>query len=143
MLKGEVPLKTFKLVELTLYPTDQDFLNEKEMKLSEGLIINKEEDNEWVLEAVLGKTDLESVQALSESRKVLLAQVRITKPENRPAMFLVHVQEVNDLGEEGNVIMKGTLAREEKMELFNSIKRMRQEGMEEEEILTSGAGTTE
>jgi hypothetical protein len=136
-------VKTFKLVELTLYPTDQVSLNEKEMKLSEGLIINKEEDNEWVLEAVLGKADLESVQEISEDRKVLLAQVRITKPENRPAMFLVQVQEVNDLGDEGNVIMKGTLAREEKSELFASIKRMRQEGMEEEEILTSGAGTTE
>ncbi|MFJ6414097.1 MULTISPECIES: YwpF family protein [Terribacillus] len=136
-------MKTFKLVELTLYPTDQVSLNEKEMKLSEGLIINKEEDNEWVLEAVLGKADLESVQEISEDRKVLLAQVRITKPENRPAMFLVQVQEVNDLGDEGNVIMKGTLAREEKSELFASIKRMRQEGMEEEEILTSGAGTTE
>ncbi|PAD20932.1 YwpF family protein [Terribacillus saccharophilus] len=136
-------MKTFKLVELTLYPTDQVSLNEKEMKLSEGLIINKEEDNEWVLEAVLGKADLESVQEISEDRKVLLAQVRITKPENRPAMFLVQVQEVNDLGEEGNVIMKGTLAREEKLELFASIKRMRQEGMKEEEILTSGAGTTE
>ncbi|PAE06940.1 hypothetical protein CHI12_13720 [Terribacillus saccharophilus] len=136
-------MKTFKLVELTLYTTDQVSLNEKEMKLSEGLIINKEEDNEWVLEAVLGKADLESVQEISEDRKVLLAQVRITKPENRPAMFLVQVQEVNDLGDEGNVIMKGTLAREEKSELFASIKRMRQEGMEEEEILTSGAGTTE
>ncbi|PAF38212.1 hypothetical protein CHH58_01885 [Terribacillus saccharophilus] len=136
-------MKTFKLVELTLYPTDQVSLNEKEMKLSEGLIINKEEDNEWVLEAVLGKADLESVQEISEDRIVLLAQVRITKPENRPAMFLVQVQEVNDLGEEGNVIMKGTLAREEKLELFASIKRMRQEGMKEEEILTSGAGTTE
>lgn len=143
MLKGEVPLKTFKLVELTLYPTNQDSLNEKEMNLTEGLIINKEEDNEWVLEAVLGKTDLESVQVLSESRNVLLAQVRITKPENRPAMFLVQIQEVNDLGEEGNVIMKGTLAREDKLDLFASIKRMRQDGMEEDEILSSGAGTTE
>lgn len=136
-------MKTFKLVELTLYPTDQVSLIGKEMKLSEGLIINKEEDNEWVLEAVLGKNDLGSVQDLSENRKVLLAQVRITKPENRPAMFLVQVQEVNDLGEEGNVIMKGTLAREEKMELISSVKRMREEGMEEEDILTSGAGTTE
>ncbi|PAE16619.1 hypothetical protein CHH91_08135 [Virgibacillus sp. 7505] len=136
-------MKTFKLVELTLYTTDQGSLKEKEMKLSEGLIINKEEDNEWVLEAVLEKNDLKSVQVLSENRKVLLAQVRITKPENRPAMFLVQVQEVNDLGEEGNVIMKGTLAREEKMELLASIKRMREEGMEEEEILTSGAGSIE
>lgn len=136
-------MKTFKLVELTLYTTNQGSLKEKEMKLSEGLIINKEEDNEWVLEAVLGKNDLKSVQVLSENRKVLLAQVRITKPENRPAMFLVQVQEVNDLGEEGNVIMKGTLAREEKMELLASIKRMREEGMEEEEILTSGAGSIE
>ncbi|MFB1098362.1 YwpF family protein [Terribacillus sp. JSM ZJ617] len=136
-------MKTFKLVELTLYTTEQGNLKEKEMKLSEGLIINKEEDNEWVLEAVLGKNDLKSVQVLSENRKVLLAQVRITKPENRPAMFLVQVQEVNDLGEEGNVIMKGTLAREEKMELLASIKRMREEGMEEEEILTSGAGSIE
>lgn len=143
MLKGEVSVKTFKLVELTLYTTNQGSLKEKEMKLSEGLIINKEEDNEWVLEAVLGKNDLKSVQVLSENRKVLLAQVRITKPENRPAMFLVQVQEVNDLGEEGNVIMKGTLAREEKMELLASIKRMREEGMEEEEILTSGAGSIE
>lgn len=136
-------MKTFKLVELTLYPTNQDSLNEKEMNLTEGLIINKEEDNEWVLEAVLGKTDLESVQVLSESRNVLLAQVRITKPENRPAMFLVQIQEVNDLGEEGNVIMKGTLAREDKLDLFASIKRMRQDGIEEDEILSSGAGTTE
>lgn len=136
-------MKTFKLVELTLYPTNKDSLNEIEMKLSEGLIINKEEDNEWVLEAVLGKADLEAVQEISESRKVLLAQVRITKPENRPAMFLVQVQEVNDLGEEGNVIMKGTLAREEKLELFASIKKMREDGMEEGEILSSGAGTTE
>ncbi|MFP7494251.1 YwpF family protein [Terribacillus saccharophilus] len=136
-------MKTFKLVELILYPTDQGSLDGRNMELAEGLIINKEEDNEWVLEAVLGQTDLEYVQRFSENRKVVLAEVRITKPENRPALFLIQVQEVNDIGEEGNVIMKGTLVREEPSNLFAAIRKLRKDGMKEEEILVSGAGTAE
>ncbi|MFS0560865.1 YwpF family protein [Terribacillus sp. 179-K 1B1 HS] len=136
-------MKTFKLVELTLYPTDQGSVEGKEMKLAEGLIINKEEDNEWVLEAVLGKTDLDYVQTLSESRKVQLAEVRITKPENRPALFVIQVQEVNDLEEEGNVIMKGSLAREDRMDLLTSISKLRKDGLGEDEILSSRVGAAE
>jgi len=136
-------VKTFKLVELTLYSTDQGSMEGKEMKLSEGLIINKEEDNEWVLEAVLGKEDLEVVQTLSEDRKVLLAEVRITKPENRLALFLIQVLEVNDLGDEGNVIMRGRLAREDRLDLLTAIKKLRKDGLEEGEILSSGIGRAE
>ncbi|MFP7168962.1 YwpF family protein [Terribacillus sp. 7520-G] len=136
-------MKTFKLVELTLYSTDQGSMEGKEMKLSEGLIINKEEDNEWVLEAVLGKEDLEVVQTLSEDRKVLLAEVRITKPENRLALFLIQVLEVNDLGDEGNVIMRGRLAREDRLDLLTAIKKLRKDGLEEGEILSSGIGRAE
>lgn len=136
-------MKTFKLVELTLYSTDQGSMEGKEMKLSEGLIINKEEDNEWVLEAVLGKEDLEVVQTLSEHRKVLLAEVRITKPENRLALFLIQVLEVNDLGDEGNVIMRGRLAREDRLDLLTAIKKLRKDGLEEGEILSSGISRAE
>ncbi|SDC69265.1 YwpF-like protein [Terribacillus halophilus] len=136
-------MKTFKLVELTLYPTDQGSAQGKEMKLTEGLIINKEEDNEWVLEAVLGKTDLDYVQTLSENRKVQLAEVRITKPENRPALFVIQVQEVNDLEEEGNVIMKGSLAREDRLDLLTSISKLRKDGLGEDEILSSRFGSAE
>ncbi|QXE02935.1 YwpF-like family protein [Terribacillus sp. DMT04] len=136
-------MKTFKLAELILYPTNEDSLEGKEMQLTEGLIINKEEDNEWVLEAVLDKKDLAIVSNLSQDGNVVLAQVRITKPENRPALFLVQVQEVNDLEEEGNVIMRGNLRREDRSDLLMTIQRLRKEGKEEGEILLSGTDLTE
>ncbi|WP_077309903.1 YwpF family protein [Terribacillus halophilus] len=136
-------MKTFKLAELILYPTNQDSLEGKEMQLTEGLIINKEEDNEWVLEAVLGKEDLVIVSKLSQEGNVVLAQVRITKPENRPALFLIQVQEVNDLEEEGNVIMRGNLRREDRLDLLTTIKRLRKEGKAESEILVNGTGLAE
>ncbi|SNZ09147.1 YwpF-like protein [Terribacillus aidingensis] len=136
-------MKTFKLAELILYPTNQDSVEGKEMQLTEGLIINKEEDNEWVVEAVLDKEDLAIVSKLSHDGNVVIAQVRITKPENRPALFLVQVQEVNDLEEEGNVIMRGNLRREDRNDLLMTIQRLRKEGKEEGEILLCGTGLAE
>jgi YwpF-like protein len=140
---GVAFMKTFKLAELIVYPTNQDSLKGKEMQLTEGLIINKEEDNEWVLEAVLDKEDLTIVNKLSQDGNVVLAQVRITKPENHPALFLVQVQEVNDLEEEGNVIMRGNLRREDRHDLLMTIQRLRKEGKEESEILVSGISLAE
>ncbi|MFD1168396.1 YwpF family protein [Oceanobacillus caeni] len=103
-------MKTFKLKMLFVLPNN---LEQKEIKLLDGLIINKEDDyypNQWLIEAFVSKdytTYFEKIMNIEE----LLLKVKISKTDNEPVLFKSKIIGINEIGENINVLFKGNLEK--------------------------------
>ncbi|WP_068672542.1 YwpF family protein [Oceanobacillus sp. Castelsardo] len=103
-------MKTFKLKMLNVQP---DNLEQKQIKLLDGLIINKEDDcnpDQWLIEAFVSKdytTYFEEVKNINE----LMIKVKISKIDNEPVLFKSRIIGINDIGENINVLFKGNMEK--------------------------------
>ncbi|RLL45165.1 hypothetical protein D8M04_09905 [Oceanobacillus piezotolerans] len=101
-------MKTFMLKKLHIMKTDNH--DGKDIALIDGLIINREDnDNYWLIEAYIEKSYKDFFQKLKENEEELLLEVKISKENNKPAMFTTHIIEINDIGENMNVLFKGII----------------------------------
>lgn len=100
-------MKTFKLVSMQVVEETKLM----DIELDDGLIINKEdENNTWLIEAYVKKDYLDFFQKLYEAEKEVLVQVVITKKENDPATFLSKVSSINTFENHLSILFKGNLA---------------------------------
>lgn len=100
-------MKTFKLKMLKIVE-EKESIN---IPLMDGLIINREEDNNyWLIEAYMSREHVKLLEKLNHEKKSsYLLEVKITKESNKPAMFRSNLISINDIGENVNVIFQGTL----------------------------------
>ena len=103
-------MKTFKLIMLHVLPNN---LEQKKIKLLDGLIINREEDHypdQWLIEAFVSKdytTYFEKVMDMDE----LMIKVKISKADNEPVLFKSRIIGINEIGENINVLFKGDMEK--------------------------------
>ncbi|RFU67097.1 hypothetical protein D0469_15865 [Peribacillus saganii] len=102
-------MKTFKLVSLQLFNDKQEAVD---VELTDGLIINKEDDdNTWLVEALLQEKDYKILEnAISDKQDVEL-RVVITKKENDPAAFQTALHSVKNVEDLYSVLFEGHLKR--------------------------------
>ena len=88
-------MKTFKLISLHV-TGDHGLI---EIKLEDGLIINKEDENRtWLLEALVSASYEDYFQSLLEEKKDLILQIVISRKANDPAYYhskLFHIKKLD------------------------------------------------
>ncbi|MFD1017958.1 YwpF-like family protein [Thalassobacillus hwangdonensis] len=129
-------MKTFKLVSFDIIEEKNDDITQRRIKLIDGLIINREDDHgRWVMEAFTDRSYKELFEQYLTSEEELMVQVKITKQSNQPATFLVQAIDVNLIGDNMNVIFKGTIIDRQRDQIEKTLKLLIDEGFQGEELL--------
>ncbi|MFD0050342.1 YwpF family protein [Actinomycetes bacterium NPDC127524] len=103
-------MKTFKLISLQIADEKQELI---EAELTDGLIINKEDDQStWLLEALIENEQFKKIQdALPPVNGEVNIQAVITKKENDPASFKTILRIIKDLEGHKSIMFEGHLQR--------------------------------
>ncbi|CAI9396523.1 MULTISPECIES: YwpF family protein [Bacillaceae] len=104
-------MKTFKLISLQILTREKLI----PIKLLDGLIINKEDDNNhWLIEVYTDWSSIDFLDEAFQKKEDLLVQAVITKKENDPAPFEVTILSIQNLGDKTSILLEGTLKRDRK-----------------------------
>jgi hypothetical protein len=129
-------VKTFKLISLDIMEEQKEDLTQRRIKLQDGLIINREDDHgRWVIEAYVEESYREFFETMREEEEEIIVQVKITKPSNRPATFMVKPIDVNMIGDRMNVIFMGTIVDRQQEQVEKVLKQLMDEGYQGEDLL--------
>ncbi|PLS17763.1 hypothetical protein CVD28_08660 [Bacillus sp. M6-12] len=102
-------MKTFKLVSLQLFNDKQEIVD---VELTDGLIINKEDDdNTWLIEALLQEKEYKVIENTVSDKQNVELRVVITKKENDPAAFQTILHSVKNVEDLYSVLFEGHLKR--------------------------------
>ena len=127
-------MKTFKLKELEIMANDEDGIEQKKISLYDGLVINREDELGWLIEAYIDKkykTYLSSLKDVNE----LMIQVKITREENDPAFFITKMIDLNDISEDRiNVIFQGKVIDHRKSRIEEMLRMIIEEGYQGESL---------
>jgi len=128
-------MKTFKLKELMIVDNETNEVRSKELKLHDGLVINREDRHGWLIEAYIDKTYETYVQSLKEHDEIML-QVKITRRDNDPAFFITKIIAINDINEERmNVLFQGKVIDHRKSRIEEMLRMIIEEGYQGESLL--------
>ncbi|XJZ27112.1 YwpF-like family protein [Bacillota bacterium Lsc_1132] len=101
-------MKTFKLISLEV--VDEDTVIE--VPLTDGLIINKEDEHStWLLEAYTAAPLYDFFKKLADDNNEMIVQAVITKKDNDPAFFQTKVVNLNQFEHHISVLLQGRLRR--------------------------------
>ncbi len=101
-------MKTFKLYSLEVVEDD----NSVEVPLTDGLIVNKEDDRStWLLEAYTDLSLYDYFKQISEQNRDIIVEAVITKKENAPAFFQTKICSLIKFENYISVLLEGHLRR--------------------------------
>ncbi|SET93047.1 YwpF-like protein [Salinibacillus kushneri] len=129
-------MKTFKLISLDVLEKRGDELTNKPIDLKDGLIINREdEQNHWLVEAYMNDSYKPFFQQMMDEKREYVLQVKISKESNEPATIMVKMVGINKIGESMNVLFKGTLLNRKQEKVEEMLQGLIQEGFQGAELL--------
>ncbi|ALX47311.1 YwpF family protein [Lentibacillus amyloliquefaciens] len=129
-------MKTFKLSSLKVIDNEDADMLEQSIPLLDGLIINREDEaSRWVVEAYLDKNQYDFFHNLRKDNAEVLIQVKITKESNRPATFITAIIDMNQIGEQINVLFMGTIVDQRKEIIEKKLKALIEQGFQGEDLL--------
>src|SRR5699024_12546392 len=99
-------MKTFKLMGLEVMGNEQDGVEQTAVTLIDGLVINREDNNGWILEAYVDEQYLSYFEKLVDIKEIML-QVKITREENDPAFFITEKISIKEISEQRINVMFG------------------------------------
>ncbi|MBA4536669.1 YwpF-like family protein [Bacillus aquiflavi] len=125
-------MKTFKLVSLQI--VEDTAL--KDIELTDGLIINKEDERStWLIEAFISKDYFDYFNQPYQNNDDLIVQAVITDPENDPAPFKVKIRSIKEINHHISVLFGGVLkkSRNEYAELV--LSELLEKGLDGDDLL--------
>lgn len=129
-------MKTFKLINLDILEKQGEELHTLTVDLIDGLIINREDDqNRWLIEAYTDQEYLELFQNTKKVDRDLVLQVKISKETNQPATFLVKVVDINQIGDNMNVLFTGTIVNKKQEYIEQVLQDLIDQGYQGQELL--------
>lgn len=129
-------MKTFKLKTLEIVEQEDDEIMQNKIRLEDGLIINQEdEQNHWVIEAYVARSYLSFFKALQADKHEVLLQVKITKESNDYATFITSLIGLNEIGENINVLFKGTIVDRQKHKIEEMLTNLIDAGYQGNDLL--------
>ena len=130
-------MKTFRLRGLhLLLQEDKEELEEEQVELQEGLVINREEGGWWLVEAVVAESGIAIFQHLSAEEREVVMEVLISHTQNDPATMVGRVRSIRPLADRYSILIDGKMALK-KEEVFNYImETLIEDGYSGEELLT-------
>ncbi|MCT2534345.1 YwpF-like family protein [Aquibacillus koreensis] len=128
-------MKTFKLIALEVFEESGENKLSHPIPLLDGLIIDREDEiNQWVIEALLKRSQLDFFNQLQKN-KPFMVQVKITKDSNRPATFVVTILTINEIDDHISILLLGTLADQKKGVFEKRLATLIDKGYEGSELL--------
>ncbi|WP_160112468.1 YwpF family protein [Salicibibacter kimchii] len=130
-------MKTFRLRGLhLLLQEDKKELTEEQVKIQEGLVINREEDGWWLVEAVVAESGVATFQQLLNEACKVVMEVLISHTQNDPATMVGRVRSIRSLTDRYSILIDGKMAVK-KEEVFNYIlETLIEDGYSGDELLT-------
>ncbi|MGP4075014.1 YwpF-like family protein [Halobacillus sp. K22] len=131
-------MKTFKLISLDIIEEKHEDITQRRIKLLDGLIINREDDHgRWIIEAYVDQSYQDFFQSMCTNNEEIMVQVKITKPSNQPATFLVTPIDTNVIGDHINVIFMGSIVNRQQEQIEKTLRQLMDEGYQNEELLAA------
>jgi len=128
-------VKTFKLKGLQIMPDEEDVVEPKEIVLHDGLVINREDDLGWLIEAYIDRTYWDYFTQL-EPLDELMIQIKITREENDPAFFVTKIVGINEIGNDKmNVLFQGKIVDHSKRRIEKMLEMIIEEGYQGRSLL--------
>lgn len=128
-------MKTFKLKGLQIMPDEEDVVESKEIVLHDGLVINREDDLGWLIEAYIDRTYWDYFTQL-EPLDELMIQIKITREENDPAFFVTKIVGINEIGKDKmNVLFQGKIVDHSKRRIEKMLEMIIEEGYQGRSLL--------
>lgn len=128
-------MKTFKLKGLQIMPDEEDVVEPKEIVLHDGLVINREDDLGWLIEAYIDRTYWNYFTQL-EPLDELMIQIKITREENDPAFFVTKIVGINEIGNDKmNVLFQGKIVDHSKRRIEKMLEMIIEEGYQGRSLL--------
>lgn len=101
-------MKTFKLISLEVL--DKDTF--KPIELVDGLIINKEdENNSWLIEVYTKPNQTDFFEKALQNQQDQIIRVVISNKDNDPVSFQIKTRSVKKLDKNVSIMLHGTLKR--------------------------------
>ncbi|MBP2077939.1 YwpF-like family protein [Oceanobacillus polygoni] len=130
-------MKTFKLKRLEVVDHDDDEIEQLNIKLRDGLIINREDDQgQWLIEAYTNKSYMDYFKKLHGEQGEIMIQATITKESNEPATFITTVLGINEIGDHINVLFIGTIIDRRKHIIEDLLTDLIDQGYQGRELLS-------
>lgn len=128
-------MKTFKLKSLEIIENKEKNIIQNKIPLIDGLIINREDDdNQWVVEAYTVYDYVDYFKKLKEENNEIMIKVKITKESNDPAIFIMSIIGMNEIGTNMNVLFKGTIIDQRNSEIEQMLKTLIDSNYQGEEL---------
>lgn len=128
-------MKTFKLNELKIMAHEENNIIQKKIPLNDGLIINREDESGWLIEAFIDRNYYEYFNDLKPIKELMI-QVKITREENDPAFFITKIVSINKINtDKMNVIFEGHIVDHRKSRIEKMLKSILEEGYQGESLL--------
>lgn len=128
-------MKTFKLKALEVLANEEDGIEQQKIVLQDGLVINREDELGWLIEAYIDQKYKAYFTAIEKIEEIMI-QVKITREENDPAFFITKIIDINLIGDERiNVIFQGNLVDHRKSRIEEMLKMILEQGYQGESLL--------
>lgn len=128
-------MKTFKLKGLQIVADEKKEIAPQKIPLLDGLIINREDEIGWLIEAFIDSSNKTYFREL-EATEELMIKVKITREDNDPAFFITKVIGINDISDERmNVIFQGDLVDHRKSRIEELLEEILEQGYQGASLL--------
>lgn len=128
-------MKTFKLKSLEIIENMGADIIENDIPLIDGLIINREDDeNQWIIEAYTTLDHLSYFEQLKKGNYEIMIKVKITKESNDPAFFITSIIGMNEISTKMNVLFKGTIVDHRNSQVEETLKTLIDKNYQGEEL---------
>lgn len=129
-------MKTFRLMRLSLFEKDGDVIEMHEIKMKEGLIINREEpDKSWLLDAVIPTEYEDIIHEWEKHEEEMLMEAVITHPDNAPALLRGIVKKTTRLEHSLGVLIQAYIAGKDENITELILQELITEGYEGDQLL--------
>lgn len=128
-------MKTFKLKGLKIVSDKEKEISSKFITLIDGLVINREDDLGWIIEAYIDKSYRPYFESIEKKQKLII-QAKITREENDPAFFITEITGINDISDDNiNIIFQGIVVDHRKSKIEELLEKILEQGYQGESLL--------
>ncbi|MGN1401174.1 MAG: YwpF family protein [Bacillus sp. (in: firmicutes)] len=128
-------MKSFKLVSLRIYASNDQLVD---VKLSEGLVINMEDDkSRWLLEGFVHADDYGAIEPYLKQPMNMKLQAVISKPDNNPAAFQATLKTIKKVEDFYSILFEGTIIYTQIGYSERLLQHLLDEGLKGEELLAA------
>jgi len=128
-------MKTFKLKGLQIVADEKKDIAPQKIPLIDGLIINREDEIGWLIEAFIESSHRTYFKDLEDTDELMI-KVKITREDNDPAFFITKVIGINDISDERmNVIFQGDLVDHRKSRIEELLEEILEQGYQGASLL--------